>query len=82
MIVDCHTHIFADDIAAKAVAALREAGRTEQAMAEVETFLSESPGNPAALVAKGILHYLAGNRAKARVACWMAAMVWSMYMTV
>ena len=29
MIVDCHTHIFADDIAAKAVAALREAYRAE-----------------------------------------------------
>jgi tetratricopeptide (TPR) repeat protein len=61
------------DLRVRLVAALREAGRTEAAMAEVEAFLAESPGNAPALVQKGILHYLAGNRAKARSA-WEEAL--------
>jgi tetratricopeptide (TPR) repeat protein len=61
------------DLRVRLVAALREAGRADQAMAEVETFLSESPGNVAALVQKGILLYLAGNRTKARGA-WEEAL--------
>ncbi|MEW6720038.1 MAG: tetratricopeptide repeat protein [Thermodesulfobacteriota bacterium] len=61
------------DLRVRLVTALREAGRAEQAMAEVDAFLSEAPGNPAALVQKGILLYTAGNRAKARAA-WEEAL--------
>lgn len=61
------------DLRVRLVTALREAGRAEQAMAEVETFLSESPGSAAALIQKGILHYMAGNRDKARGA-WEEAL--------
>jgi len=48
------------------VTALREAGRTDEARTEVDAFLSEVPGNPAALLQKGILHFLAGEMARAR----------------
>ncbi|MBP2673808.1 MAG: Tetratricopeptide repeat protein [Deltaproteobacteria bacterium] len=61
------------DLRVRLVTALREAGRTDQAMAEAEAFLEESPGNPAALIQKGILLYMAGNRAKARGA-WEEAL--------
>ncbi len=61
------------DLRVRLVTALREAGRTDAAMTEVETFLSEAPGNASALIQKGILLYLAGNRAKARGA-WEEAL--------
>ncbi len=61
------------DLRVRLVSALREAGHPEQALAEVEAFLSESPGNAAALTQKGILMYLSGNRAKARHA-WEEAL--------
>jgi len=32
----------------------------------VDAFLAETPGNAAALMQKGILHYLAGEKAQAR----------------
>ena len=35
-------------------------------MAEVDAYLAASPGSAAALLQKGILHFLAGNRAMAR----------------
>ena len=46
--------------------ALREAGRTDEARTEVDAFLAETPENAAALIQKGILHYLAGEKAQAR----------------
>ena len=61
------------DLRLRLVSALREAGRAESAMAEVEAFLSEFPGNASALVQKGILSYMAGNKAKARAA-WEEAL--------
>lgn len=61
------------DLRVRLVSALREAGRADQALAEVDAFLSESPGNAAALTQKGILLYLSGNRAKARHA-WEEAL--------
>jgi predicted Zn-dependent protease len=48
------------------VTALREAGRTDEARKQVDEFLAETPENAAALIQKGILHYLAGERAHAR----------------
>ena len=50
------------DLRVRLVTALREAGRTDEARAEVEGFLAETPGNAAALIQKGILHYLAGEK--------------------
>ena len=41
------------------------AGRTDEARDEVDAFLAESPGNAAALIQKGILHYLAGEKMRA-----------------
>jgi tetratricopeptide (TPR) repeat protein len=61
------------DLRVRLVTALREAGRADQAMAELEAFLEEAPGNAAALIQKGILLYLAGNRGKARGA-WEEAL--------
>ncbi|RJP21046.1 MAG: tetratricopeptide repeat protein [Deltaproteobacteria bacterium] len=61
------------DIRVRLVAALREADRPEEAMAEVEAFLAGAPGNAAALIQKGVLHYLAGNRGPAR-RCWEEAL--------
>jgi len=61
------------DLRVRLVTALREAGRVDQAMAEVDAFLQESPGNAGALIQKGILLYMAGNRTKARGA-WEEAL--------
>jgi predicted Zn-dependent protease len=55
------------------VTALREAGRTDEAGIEVDAFLAETPGNAAAFIQKGILHYLAGEKARARRA-WEEAL--------
>lgn len=49
------------DLRIRLVAALRESGRTEEARKEVEAFLAESPGNAAALIQRGILHYISGE---------------------
>lgn len=54
------------DLRVRLVKALREAGRTGEARDEVDAFLAESPGNAAALLQKGILHYLAGEKGRAR----------------
>ena len=54
------------DLRVRLVTALREAGRTEEARNEVDAFLEETPENAAALIQKGILHYLAGEKAQAR----------------
>jgi tetratricopeptide (TPR) repeat protein len=54
------------DLRVRLVTALREAGRTDEACNEVDAFLAETPGNAAALIQKGILHYLAGEKAPAR----------------
>ena len=35
-------------------------------MAEVDAFLAGAPGNASALIQKGVLHYIAGNRGMAR----------------
>ncbi len=61
------------DLRVRLVTALRESGRVDQATAEVEAFLEESPGNAAALIQKGILLYVSGSRAKARSA-WEEAL--------
>jgi tetratricopeptide (TPR) repeat protein len=61
------------DLRVRLLTALREAGRVDEAMAEAEAFLEQSPGNAAALVQKGILHYMAGERARARTA-WEEAL--------
>jgi tetratricopeptide (TPR) repeat protein len=55
------------------VTALRESGRTDEARNEVDAFLAETPENAAALIQKGILHYLAGEKAQARRA-WEEAL--------
>ncbi|HLN90934.1 MAG TPA: tetratricopeptide repeat protein [Patescibacteria group bacterium] len=54
------------DLRVRLVTALREAGRTGEARNEVDAFLAENPENAAALIQKGILHYLAGEKAQAR----------------
>jgi len=54
------------DLRIRLVVALREAGRPEEAMSETDAFLAASPGSAAALLQKGILHFLAGDRAMAR----------------
>ena len=54
------------DLRIRLIIALREAGRMEAAMTEVETFLSEYPRNAPALIQKGVLLYLAQDRTKAR----------------
>lgn len=61
------------DLRVRLVTALREAGRTDEARNEVDAFLAETPGNAAALIQKGILHYLAGEKARARRA-WEEAL--------
>ena len=61
------------DLRVQLIVALREAGRTESALAEAETFLMENPGNAAALIQKGILLYMDGDRAKAHSA-WEEAL--------
>jgi len=61
------------DLRVRLVTALREAGRTDEALKEVDSFLAEKPGNAAALIQKGILHHLAGDRATARRA-WEEAL--------
>ena len=61
------------DLRVRLVTALREAGRTDEARNEVDAFLAEAPGNAAALIQKGILHSLAGERAVARRA-WEEAL--------
>ena len=61
------------DLRVRLVTALREAGRTDAAMAEVETFLSEFPGNASALIQKGILLYLAGT-GRRRARAWEEAL--------
>jgi tetratricopeptide (TPR) repeat protein len=61
------------DLRVGLVGALREAGKTEEAMAEVDAFLASAPGVPGALIQKGILHYLAGEKPQARRA-WEEAL--------
>jgi tetratricopeptide (TPR) repeat protein len=61
------------DLRVRLVTALREAGRTDEARNEVDAFLAEIPGNAAALIQKGILHYLAGEKARAQRA-WEEAL--------
>jgi tetratricopeptide (TPR) repeat protein len=61
------------DLRVRLVTALREAGQAEEALAEVDGFLLESPGNAAALIQKGILLYLSGNAGAARRA-WEEAL--------
>ncbi|MBP2668300.1 MAG: Tetratricopeptide repeat protein [Deltaproteobacteria bacterium] len=54
------------DIRIRLVVALREAGRPEEAMSEVDAYLAVSPGSAPALLQKGILHFLSGDRSLAR----------------
>jgi tetratricopeptide (TPR) repeat protein len=54
------------DFQVRLVTALREAGRTEEARNEVDACLAETPENAGALIQKGILHYLAGEKGWAR----------------
>ncbi len=54
------------DLRVRLVTALREAGQTDEARNEVDAFLEKAPENAAALIQKGILHYLAGEKAQAR----------------
>lgn len=61
------------DLRVRLVTALREAGRTNEARDEVDAFLAEAPENAAALIQKGILHYLAGEKSRARLA-WEEAL--------
>lgn len=61
------------DLRIRLVGALREAGRLEEALSEVDAILAESPRSAPALVQKGILHYLSGNRPAARRA-WEEAL--------
>ena len=61
------------DLRVRLVVALREAGRAAEALSEADAFLSHSPGNAPALVQKGILHYLAGDKGRARSA-WEEAL--------
>ncbi len=44
---------------------MKRGGRTE-AQNEVDAFLADTPENAGALIQKGILHYLAGEKACAR----------------
>jgi len=53
------------DLRIRLVTALREAGRTDEARNEVDAALAENPGNAAALIQKGILHYLDGEKTRA-----------------
>ena len=61
------------DLRVRLVTALREAGRVDEARTEVDAFLAKSPGNAAALIQKGILDYLSGDRTRARRA-WEEAL--------
>jgi len=61
------------DLRVRLVVALRESGRAAEALAEVDSFLAQSPGSAGALTQKGILHYLAGEKARARRA-WEEAL--------
>jgi len=61
------------DLRVRLVVALREAGRAAEALSEVDEFLARSPGSSQALMQKGILHYLAGDKARARRA-WEEAL--------
>lgn len=61
------------DLRIRLVIALREAGRTKEALSEVDSYLAVSPGSAPALLQKGILHFQAGNRALARRA-WEEAL--------
>jgi tetratricopeptide (TPR) repeat protein len=61
------------DLRVRLVTALREAGRADEARNEVDAFLAETPENAAALIQKGILHYLAGEKSRARRA-WEEAL--------
>jgi tetratricopeptide (TPR) repeat protein len=54
------------DLRVRLVVALREAGRAAEALSEVDAFLAQTPGSSQALMQKGILHYLAGDMARAR----------------
>ena len=61
------------DLRVQLIVALRKANRIEAAMAEVKTFLLESPGNTPALIQKGILLYMMEDRENARAA-WEEAL--------
>lgn len=61
------------DLRIRLVSALRESGRTGEALKEADALLEESPHNPAALIQKGILHYLSGDKPRARRA-WEEAL--------
>ncbi len=61
------------DLRVRLVTALREAGHAGEALAEVDAFLADFPGNAQALTQKGILHYLGGEKARARRA-WEEAL--------
>jgi tetratricopeptide (TPR) repeat protein len=54
------------DLRVRLVTVLREAGRAEEALTEVDAFLAETPGHAPALIQKGILLYLAGDMNAAR----------------
>lgn len=61
------------DLRIRLAAALREAGRVEEGLAEVERILDNRPGEVRALIQQGILLYLLGRRAEARRA-WEEAL--------
>ncbi len=54
------------DLRIRLVVALREAGRMQEALSEVDDILAASPRNAAALTQKGVLQYMTGDRPAAR----------------
>ncbi len=61
------------DLRVRLVTAMREAGHAEEALAEVDGFLRESPGSAPALIQKGLLLYVSGKVEEARRA-WEEAL--------
>jgi tetratricopeptide (TPR) repeat protein len=61
------------DLRIRLAVALREAGRTEEGLVEIEQVLLKRPGEVRALIQQGILLYLLGNRENARRA-WEVAL--------
>jgi superkiller protein 3 len=56
------------DLRVRLAVALREAGRLQDGLAEMERIVAAHPGLVSARIQQGILHYLSGNREKARAA--------------
>jgi tetratricopeptide (TPR) repeat protein len=61
------------DLRVRLAVALREAGRIEEGLSEIERTVADHPGLVSARTQQGILHYLAGNKEMARRA-WEEAL--------